>query len=213
MASIDLATLLSTTGDAAFSVGPEGNIRSWNPAAVELFGLPARAAQGQPCYSIVEGLDAHGAPVCSPECPLLPGASESPAPAFDLCIRHGQTGRRWVNVSTLRTHDSVVHLLRDIDGRKRLENVTRGFLAQIAGLAGETVEHLLSPLPPSHEALTPRELEIARLMAAGRSTATIATELGITRVTVRNHVRSILAKLAVHSRTEAVLRAIHEKLI
>ena len=51
--------------------------------------------------------------------------------------------------------------------------------------------------------LTPREVEVLRLLAAGRSNPEIATALFISRATARTHVGNILGKLGVSSRTEA----------
>ena len=53
------------------------------------------------------------------------------------------------------------------------------------------------------EALTPRESEIAPLLAAGRSNAEIAAAFQLSVYTVKNHVSNILLKLHAHSRTEA----------
>lgn len=55
--------------------------------------------------------------------------------------------------------------------------------------------------------LTDREREILRLMARGASNEDIATQHSLSLKTVRNHVSSILSKMAVSSRSEAVLRA------
>lgn len=52
--------------------------------------------------------------------------------------------------------------------------------------------------------LTVRESEVATLMEAGLNTAEIVAHLGIRESTVRRHVQAIFAKLAVHSRIEAV---------
>ena len=60
---------------------------------------------------------------------------------------------------------------------------------------------------PPVEALTPRELEVLRLMAEGQSNKTIARQLGISEHTVKFHVNAILGKFNVQSRTEAVVRA------
>ncbi|MCA9707887.1 MAG: response regulator transcription factor [Myxococcales bacterium] len=57
------------------------------------------------------------------------------------------------------------------------------------------------------EALTARETEVAELVAAGLSNKQIAEELGISAHTVKFHVNAILSKLDVHSRTEAVVKA------
>jgi DNA-binding NarL/FixJ family response regulator len=56
------------------------------------------------------------------------------------------------------------------------------------------------------EALTPRELEVLRLMAAGLSNREIGELLSMVEGTVKNHVSNILAKLGVRDRTRAVLK-------
>jgi DNA-binding NarL/FixJ family response regulator len=55
-----------------------------------------------------------------------------------------------------------------------------------------------------HSALTPREREVLRLVARGHSNKQIAVDLGLSRHTVKYHLSSILEKLGVQSRTEAV---------
>ncbi len=57
------------------------------------------------------------------------------------------------------------------------------------------------------EALTPREMEVLQLLAAGLPNKTIASRLSITDHTVKFHVNAIMTKLGVQSRTEAVVRA------
>jgi DNA-binding NarL/FixJ family response regulator len=52
--------------------------------------------------------------------------------------------------------------------------------------------------------LTPREREILLTVAEGKSTAEVSKELSISALTVQSHVKSILAKLGVHSKIEAV---------
>ena len=63
-----------------------------------------------------------------------------------------------------------------------------------------------SPTQPVEE-LTPRELQVLRLMAEGQSNKSIARTLGISEHTVKFHVNAILGKLNVQSRTEAVVHA------
>jgi two-component system, NarL family, nitrate/nitrite response regulator NarL len=57
------------------------------------------------------------------------------------------------------------------------------------------------------EPLTARETEVLELVASGLSNKQIAEELKISAHTVKFHVNAILAKLDVHSRTEAVVKA------
>jgi RNA polymerase sigma factor (sigma-70 family) len=56
--------------------------------------------------------------------------------------------------------------------------------------------------------LSPREMEILQHIAQGKSNKEIAYELGISRQTVKNHMTSILRKLAVNDRTQAAIYAL-----
>ena len=60
--------------------------------------------------------------------------------------------------------------------------------------------------------VTDRELEVLKLVAQGLGNRQIGTRLFISENTVKNHVRNILEKLQVHSRMEAVMYAVSEKL-
>ena len=61
--------------------------------------------------------------------------------------------------------------------------------------------------------LTERELEVLRLVATGMNNREIAKKLFISENTVKNHVRNMLEKLQLHSRMEAVMYAVREKLL
>ena len=54
------------------------------------------------------------------------------------------------------------------------------------------------------EELTPRELEVLRLLAAGKPKKMIGADMAITEVTVKSHVQSVFRKLNVLGRTEAI---------
>jgi len=62
-------------------------------------------------------------------------------------------------------------------------------------------------------ALTRRELSVLRLVAHGLGNKEIASELGISTHTVKYHLASLLAKLGVHSRTEAVTIGLRKGLV
>ena len=66
----------------------------------------------------------------------------------------------------------------------------------------------VAPPPRSDHELSPRELELLELLAAGHSYKTAARTLGIALDTVRFHVRNVYAKLHVHSKSEAVTLAL-----
>ncbi len=63
------------------------------------------------------------------------------------------------------------------------------------------------------EALSPREIEVLRLMAEGASNKTIAWRLSISEHTVKFHVNSIFSKMGVSTRTEAVMGGLRAGLV
>ena len=60
---------------------------------------------------------------------------------------------------------------------------------------------------PLVEPLSPRELDVLKLLAAGRSNAELARDLVVVEGTVKSHLIHIYGKLGVHTRTQAVARA------
>jgi DNA-binding NarL/FixJ family response regulator len=76
-----------------------------------------------------------------------------------------------------------------------------------AAVAQTLAEHM------ADEPISPRELEVLSLMAAGKRNKEIASELSIAEDTVKMHVRNILSKLQVSDRTEAVTVALRRGII
>lgn len=83
-------------------------------------------------------------------------------------------------------------------------SVTRKVVAELARLTER--EHVRRE-QPLVEPLSPREMEVLALLAEGLSNQEIASRLCIAHGTVKNHVSSILSKLDVRDRTQAVLQA------
>jgi two-component system NarL family response regulator len=77
----------------------------------------------------------------------------------------------------------------------------------LARQASEKEQQLPAPV------LTPRELEVLKLVATGMTNKDVADQLFISENTVKNHVRNILEKLHLHSRMEAVMYAVRERLL
>jgi DNA-binding NarL/FixJ family response regulator len=69
------------------------------------------------------------------------------------------------------------------------------------------------PLPEEIQPLTAQELRLLKLLTEGHQNKTAAAELGISVHTVGFHLRSIYTKLQVHSRAQAVARALRDKLV
>ena len=79
-------------------------------------------------------------------------------------------------------------------------SVTRRLIERFAG-AGE------SPSPTALDELTPRELEVLRMLARGLSNSEIAAELVVSEHTVKTHVAHVLDKLDLRDRVQAVVLA------
>ena len=202
--------------EAALAIRPCDEICCSNSSAERLFHRSKRDLNCMTCWGLLAAQAENGTMICRPDCHVLElVASGDACSSFD-CEINVCGVLHWVNVSTLHisTVDSgriVVHLLRDVDARKRLECVTRRFLEEVAQVSGETVERLLSS-PSPHLQLSTREKQVLRLLSESRSTLEIAARLGVSVITVRNHLNHILRKLDVHSRSQAVLRALRERL-
>ena len=98
------------------------------------------------------------------------------------------------------------------------QNLHRGIRAAVAGqvfLSPEAAAQLVRQVkaPESPEPLTPREIEVLRLLALGRANKQIAREMGVGEETVKTHVSNILGKLQAGSRTQAALHAIRIGLV
>lgn len=76
-----------------------------------------------------------------------------------------------------------------------------------------TLFRKFQPEPGPREPLSPRETALLALLVQGLSYAEAASELGVSLNTVRTHIRSIYEKLSVHSKSEAVSRALRSGLI
>ena len=74
-------------------------------------------------------------------------------------------------------------------------------------IAAEIAEHA------TDGALTPREIEVLRLVAAGNANKEIGARLSLTEVTVKSHVKNVLAKLRANDRTHAVAIALKRGII
>ncbi len=80
-------------------------------------------------------------------------------------------------------------------------------LSEFNNLAKQAQQKVIAPK------LTDRELQVLKLVAQGMSNREAAETLFISENTVKNHVRNILEKLHLHSRMEAVVYAVREKLL
>ncbi len=111
------------------------------------------------------------------------------------------------------------YILKDDDPETMLRAIRA--VAHGESLLGPTVAqkvmHRFSALPgkqtPLVDDLTPRELEVLKLIAAGLCNRDIAQELTISEKTVKNHINNIFSKLHINDRSQAILYAIREGLV
>ncbi len=106
------------------------------------------------------------------------------------------------------------YLLKDTNADELRRAVKAAAAGQVQ-LSPEAATRLMREVraPEKPETLTERETDVLRLLAEGQANKEIARELGIGEKTVKTHVSSILAKLGVQSRTQAVLHAMKAGLI
>jgi DNA-binding NarL/FixJ family response regulator len=104
----------------------------------------------------------------------------------------------------------LVHAVRVVAAGEALlaPTVTRRLIAEFAARP-----HADRPRPTALNALTPRETEVLRLIARGRSNQEIAADLVVAEQTVKTHIGRILGKLGLRDRAQAVVFAYESGLV
>lgn len=95
--------------------------------------------------------------------------------------------------------------------RKELLDTIRAVHAGQKRLSGEAAAEIAEHA--ADDALTPREIDVLRLVAVGNANKEIGALLSLTEVTVKSHVKNILAKLGANDRTHAVTIALKRGMI
>ena len=155
-----------------------------------------------------------GLEVCAELVAAVPGVrvimltvSDSEADLY-AAIRAGASGYLLKEIST----DEVVTAVRTVyAGQSLISPPMAGKLLTEFAAMVRREDELREPTGAPR--LTDRELEVLKLVATGLNNRDIARELYISENTVKNHIRNILEKLQLHSRMEAVVYAVREKLL
>jgi DNA-binding NarL/FixJ family response regulator len=148
---------------------------------------------------------------------ILTGADDEHAPAilmlttFDLneyvyeALRAGASGFLLKDVLP----EELIAAVRVVAAGDGLiaPTITKRLIEQFARTAPPSAP------PPQVEELTPREVEVLRLVARGLSNREIAAELVLSEATVKTHVKRILSKLDVRDRVQAVVLAYEAGLV
>ncbi len=117
---------------------------------------------------------------------------------------------------------AVGYLLKDIKGpelARALKTVLDGGSAMSPDVSREVLREFTDMLTRGHptheprEALSEKEREVLSLLCQGKNNRDIGSCLFITEKTVKSHITSILRKLGVKDRTQAVIKAITDKMV
>ena len=144
---------------------------------------------------------------------------------FSRGLQPGSPPSHWhcSKVSSARCAPARGYLLKGTPAERLIESLRAAMEGGAPGgapmspqIARRVVEHFQTPrrqrLALSYD-LTPHESRILGLLVEGHHYQTAADELGVTVNTIRFHLRRIYEKLQVHSKSEAVAKALRERLI
>ncbi len=208
------------TEDGLFAVDAHQRIVHWGDSAQKILGHSSQAMLGRPCYEVLGGVDGGNFRFCRRNCPVMANALRGrPTTNYDVCTRTQAGVPIWVNVTILVARPApkaayAVHLFRDVSERRRLEQAAQRAVADLRELMTEApsrVEGGVSPMPTP--CLTRRELQVLRLLACGVGTQQIASTLGVSPITARNHITNLVTRLGVGNRLQAVVYASQHHLI
>jgi PAS domain S-box-containing protein len=199
---------LALTADAVFVVDPECRIAYWDARAESLTGLLAEEMIGESCFEVLEGEREDGTSFAAQTaCATRLARVGQPTAGYDVRVFTRSGGRRWVGVSTLLVQTEqgpyLIHLMRDAHAAHETLEMARQLVRLSRGEepGGAVADRRDVPQ------LTSRQLEVLRLLDAGKSAKEICRELYLSQATVRNHIRALLLVLGAHSQLEALAKA------
>lgn len=204
---------LARSPDPVFVTDRSNRVVLWNKAAEHLLGYTEDEVVSLPCAAVLEGCDVYGNRYCSETCPVTQMAARGETVRhFDLNLKAKDGSTRTVDVT-------ILNLPVPPPERYYLAHVLQPSALRLPPLP----EHEAPPRQPLVAArespdararrLTPREVEVLGMLAAGHVTPEIAARLSISVMTARNHIQNILDKLEVHSKAEAVAFAFQKRLL
>jgi PAS domain S-box-containing protein len=214
---VEVLERIAASSDAVFAFDANDLIVLWNKACERLLGRAAYQVLGRRCYDVICGRDVYGNQYCVANCPVVTQARLHPEQELhpfllDVPVAGGRIRRVSVTPYPIPGGRpelvTIVHVVKDPQaGISPLETeLAEASAVPDAAAPRRTREDRL-------EELSDREREILRKLAEGLSTSSIATELFISPVTVRNHVARILGKLGVHTKLAAVALAYQQGLV
>ena len=180
----------------AYAIDMDQNIVFWNPQAEKILGHRAQDALGRKCYEVAQGVRHDGmTPFCSRDCPAVVAAKHGRIPSAAHVRMQCASGerKRMTVIPLIATDDADDVILIQMFHETPPDEPGPGALAELP--------------------LTPRELEILRLLSSGLRPMEVAGQLFISVHTVRKHIRNACEKLHSHSMMSAVMAAQRQHLL
>jgi DNA-binding CsgD family transcriptional regulator len=189
--------LLALLDEAVLQLDAQARIESFNAQTLQLLGCTAERLLGVPVVDALDLRNDDGRPISSSAVETMALLADGGSEPIWRSVAHGDGGRRmfgvqvWGYVGARPEHNGYVVLLQQAGtggADRRRPGPTRQQARSAAGL-------------------TAREGDVLDGLASGGDVPTIARQLGISVHSVRGHVKSITAKLGVHSQLQAVIAA------
>jgi len=211
---------LKSTTVAAFASDESGRITVWNHAAEVLLGHETQRVVGKRCSDVMRGRDLFGNRFCGESCAVrkMQRHGEAIHPfEFQIVDRDDKLVKVRCSVIVapdVRPHRfNLIHLIEPLGAVLEI-GLNEGVRPDAAATYHPSAPGKRKVVSPdSNRRLTPREIEVLRLMAGGTRTEDIARALGIQASTVNNHIQHILEKLGAHTKLQAVYAAQRRGLI
>jgi len=213
--------LFHSAADGVFAIDKRQRIIYWDAGCEAMFGYSSNWILGRPCSDVLQGCHpVSETQFCKKDCCVaaMADGSQSGPKSFQMKIRNAEDKPILVTVNVVLvpaecnngwivTHflhrEKHASVLNSIDYAQNKRNVHPSL--------NRKQDDPLEVKPKKR--LTARESEVLSLLAEGLPSNLIAERLSVSHATVRNHVQHVLAKLAVHSRSEAVSYAYRHELI
>lgn len=218
MTSVPIFEVLSNSEVGAYAVSVDRTVLFWNKGAQRILGYAADDVVGNRCSDVLSGLsEGSFIPECERGCPSLRCLRDGRIPTtLKLRMLSASGNRKPVYLTPMVIGGAeaeapvLVHILEDASETQDPDQGPETVWEELAKIGyyivpeAATDEESVSGVP----SLTPRELEILRLVSLGWQVPDISEELNISQHTVRNHIRHFREKLKATNRLDAVVRAI-----
>lgn len=211
--SLDILKQFSQSSDGVFAVDMAHCIVAWNKGAERILGYQAHEVIGKRCCDVIAGVSEGQTYACSPDCAVIARATHGQAHGSHTILSSFKNGEaKWICMTQFLLAGAnpelniLVHIFHDTTEQVKAKEIVR-HLSELLSTARQIPDYSLLPGSEIENIvadLSPRERQVLQLLAQGTGTRAIAEILVVSSTTVRNHVQSILSKLNVHTRLEAV---------